>query len=306
MGDDRQKTLQTRLQLRARVIEAIRQFFNDNDYLEVDTPVRIPAPPPETHIEAVASGDWFLQTSPELCMKRLLAAGLPRIFQICKCFRQAERGHRHLPEMTLLEWYRSGSNYLDLMNECEAFIRHVARRTGSGGFLAYQGLHIRLAAPWPRISVEDAFEKFASSSLAAALEKDQFDEIMATQIEPRLSRSQPVFLVDYPACRAALAKLKPQDSRYAERFELYIAGVEICNGFSELTDPVEQRARFEYERDLRRKAGKPVFPMPERYLAALENLPAAAGNALGVDRLIMLFADAKQIDDVVAFPPEML
>ena len=306
MEDRCQKTLQTHLQLRARIIEAIRQFFSDNGYLEVETPVRIPAPPPETHIEAVASGDWFLQTSPELCMKRLLAAGLPRIFQICKCFRHAERGHRHLQEMTLLEWYRSDASYEDLMNECEAFIRHVARQTGSENILAYQGLHIKLASPWPRISVKDAFETFASSSLEAALQKDQFDEIMVSQIEPRLGRSQPVFLVDYPACRAALARLKPQDSRYAERFELYIAGVEICNAFSELTDPVEQRARFEHERDQRRKDGKAVYPMPERFLATLKDLPAAAGNSLGVDRLIMLFANAKQIDDVVAFTPEEL
>ena len=306
MEDSRQKTLQPHLQLRARIIEAIRQFFNDNDYLEVETPVRIPAPSPEAHIEAVASGDWFLQTSPELCMKRLLAAGLPRIFQICKCFRQAERGHRHLPELTLLEWYRTDSNYMDLMNECEAFIRHVACQTGSENILAYQGLHIQLAPPWPRISVKDAFEKFASSSLEAALQKDQFDEIMVTQIEPRLGRSQPVFLVDYPACHAALAKLKSKDPRYAERFELYIGGVEICNAFSELTDPNEQRARFEHERDLRRMAGKPVYPIPERFLGALEDLPAAAGNALGLDRLVMLFADAKQIDDVVAFTPEAI
>jgi lysyl-tRNA synthetase class 2 len=239
-------------------------------------------------------------------MKRLLAADFPRIFQICKCFRQAERGHQHLPEMTLLEWYRRDADYQDLMNECEAFITHVARQTGSGAILNYQGHHIQLAPPWPRISVNDAFEKFASSSLAAALQNDQFDEIMVTQIEPRLSRSQPVFLVDYPAGRAALAKLKPADSRYAERFELYIAGVEICNGFSELTDPVEQRARFEHERHQRRKAGKPVYPLPEPFLAALEGLPSAAGNALGIDRLIMLFADAKRIDDVVAFTPESL
>lgn len=306
MEDHRQKTLHPRLGLRARIIDATRQFFNNNDYLEVDTPVRIPAPAPEAHIEAVASGDWFLQTSPELCMKRLLAAGFPRIFQICKCFRQAERGQRHLPEMTLLEWYRTGSTNLDLMNECEAFITHVARQTDSGDILTYQGRHIQLLPPWPRISVKDAFEKFASCSLQAALQKDQFDEIMAVQIEPRLGLGQPVFLVDYPACRAALAKLKPQDSRYAERFELYIAGIEICNAFSELTDPVEQRARFEHERDQRRKADKPVYPLPERFLAALEDLPAAAGNALGIDRLIMLFANVKQIDDVVAFTPEEL
>ncbi|MBW2515832.1 MAG: EF-P lysine aminoacylase GenX [Deltaproteobacteria bacterium] len=302
----RQQTLKKNFLLRARIIRAVRRFFHESDYLEVETPIRIPAPAPEAHIDAVASGDWFLQTSPELCMKRLLAAGFPRIFQICKCFRQAERGHRHLPEITLLEWYRTGSTYQDLMDECEALIMSVARRMGSSDILAYQGRRIKLAPPWPRIPVKDAFEKFASSPLAAAVQKDRFDEIMAVQIEPRLGRSQPVFLVDYPASRAALAKLKPEHPRYAERFELYIAGVEICNAFSELADPVEQRARFEHERALRRKTGKPVYPMPERFLAALQDLPAAAGNAMGIDRLVMLFADAKQIDDVVAFTPEEL
>jgi lysyl-tRNA synthetase class 2 len=129
---------------------------------------------------------------------------------------------------------------------------------------------------------------------------------MVSQIEPLLGQRQPVFMYDYPACRGALAKLKPEDPHYAERFELYIGGVEICNAFSELTDPVEQRARFEHEREQRRKAGKPVYPLPERFLTALRDLPAAAGNALGMDRLIMLFADADQIDDVVAFTPETL
>ena len=306
MEDDRQNALHRHLRLRARIIEATRQFFIGNDYLEVETPVRIPAPAPETHIDAVKSGNWFLQTSPELCMKRLLAAGFARIFQICKCFRQAERGRCHLPETTLLEWYRIDSHYLDLMDECEAFINHVARSVGSADTLVYQGRQIKLAPPWPRISVSDAFEKYGSSSLEAAVQAAQFDEIMASQIQPRLGVSQPVFLYDYPACRGALAKLKPEDHRYAERFELYINSVEICNAFSELTDPGEQRARFEHEQGLRRKAGKPVYPLPERFLAALRHLPAAAGNALGMDRLIMLFADANQIDDVVAFTPEAL
>ena len=306
MNPYRQQKLKKNLSLRARIIQVVRRFFNDNGYLEVETPIRIPAPAPEAHIDAVGSGNWFLQTSPELCMKRLLASGFSRIFQICKCFRQAERGHRHLPEITLLEWYRTDSTYQDLMNECETLVMNVACCMGSTDILAYQGHHIKLAPPWPRISVKDAFEKFASISLEAALQKDRFDEIMAVQIEPRLGLSQPGFLVDYPACRAALAKLKSKDPRYAERFELYIGGVEICNAFSELTDPNEQRARFEHERDLRRMAGKPVYPIPERFLGALEDLPAAAGNALGLDRLVMLFADAKQIDDVVAFTPEAI
>lgn len=306
MEDDRQIALHKHLRLRARILEATRQFFTSNDYLEVETPVRIPAPASEAHIDAIPSGDWFLQTSPELCMKRLLAAGFRRIFQICKCFRQAERGQRHLPETTLLEWYRIDSHYLDLMDECETFINHVACEIDSADNLVYQDCQINLAPPWPRISVSDAFEKYGSSSLETALQADQFDEIMVSQIEPLLGQRQPVFLYDYPACRGALAKLKPEDPHYAERFELYIGGVEICNAFSELTDPVEQRARFEHEREQRRKAGKPVYPLPERFLTALRDLPAAAGNALGMDRLIMLFADADQIDDVVAFTPETL
>jgi lysyl-tRNA synthetase class 2 len=302
----RQKRLRKNLAVRAQVILAIRKFFIEHDYLEIETPIRIPAPAPEAHIDAAESGAWFLQTSPELSMKRLLAAGFPRIFQICKCFRQAERGRLHLPEMTLLEWYRTDSNYQDLMDECETLINSVARQMGTTAILAYQGLQIKLAPPWPRISVKSAFEKYGSITLEAALQKDQFDGIMADEIEPRLGRSQPVFLVDYPASRGALAKLKPQDPRCAERFELYMAGVEICNAFSELTDPEEQKARVELENDLRRQAGKPVYPMPERFLAALGDLPEAAGNALGMDRLVMLFAGAKHIDDVVAFTPEEL
>ncbi|MDJ0987367.1 MAG: EF-P lysine aminoacylase EpmA [Desulfobacterales bacterium] len=306
MEDNRHIAMQTHLQLRARIMDATRQYFIGKQYLEVETPVRIPAPAPEAHIDAVTSGNWFLQTSPELCMKRLLAFGFPRIFQICKCFRQAERGQQHLPELTLLEWYRADSTYQDLMDECEDIINTVARKIGLAGILTYQGRRIELDPPWPRISVRESFEKYASISLDAALQTDQFDEIMVTQIEPQLDQTQPIFLYDYPASSGALAKLKNEDPRYAERFELYIGGLEICNAFSELTDPVEQRARFEHEQKQRRKDGKAVYPMPEKFLAALEDLPAAAGNALGMDRLIMLFADAKQIDDVVAFTPEAL
>ena len=306
MKNYRQKALQKNLQLRARIIQAIRSFFIDKDYLEVETPIRIPAPAPEAHIEPVQTGSWVLQTSPELCMKRLLATGFPRIFQICKCFRQAERGHRHLPEFTLLEWYRAGSNYEDLMDECEHLINSIARKIGSEDILVYQGEKVKLSPPWRRMSVEDAFERYGTRSLEAALKQDQFDEMMVTQIEPHLGRTRPVFLYDYPAACGALAKLKSQDSRYAERFELYMAGVEICNAFSELTDPVQQRRRFEQEQDRRRRAGKPIYPLPETFLAALKDLPTAAGNALGIDRLIMLFADATHIDDVMAFTPEEL
>jgi lysyl-tRNA synthetase class 2 len=209
--------------------------------------------------------------------------------------------------MTLLEWYRADSDYQDMMNECEALIISVAQKMGSEkNGLVYQGEEIRLNPPWPRISVSDAFDKFGSISLERALAKDQFDEIMVTEIEPALGQSRPVFLYDYPALRSASARLKPQDRRYAERFELYIGGLEMCNAFSELTDSAEQRERFERDRDHRQKSGKPVYPMPEKFLASLGNMPAAAGNALGIDRLVMLFTDSKQIDEVVAFAPEEL
>jgi len=292
--------------IRARIIQAIRSFFIDHDYIEIETPIRIPAPAPESHIDAVESGDWFLQTSPELCMKMLLAAGFRRIFQICKCFRQAERGRRHLPEMTMLEWYRINSSYLDLMNECEILIGQVARQINSKNTLTYQGAEIDLAPPWSRISVAEAFKSFTSMSMEAAVENDRFDEIMVEAIEPNLGQSHPVFLYDYPASRGALARTKPQDRRYAERFELYIGGLEICNAFSELTDAVEQRQRFESERNRRKDLGKSIYPMPEKFLSTLDVLPEAAGNALGIDRLVMLFADSHDIDEVVAFTPEEL
>jgi len=239
-------------------------------------------------------------------MKRLLAEGFPRIFQICKCFRQGERGNLHLPEMTLLEWYRTDSNYFDMMNECEALIGEVARQINSKNTISYRRNEIDLTPPWRKISVSEAFNRFASISMETALQKDQFDVIMVEEIEPRLEKARPVFLYDYPASRAALARLKPEDSRYAERFELYIGGLEICNAFSELTDPVEQRARFEREQDYRRGSGKTVYPIPAKFLAALESISAAAGNALGIDRLVMLFTDAEKIDQVVAFTPEEL
>ena len=303
----RQKRLRKNLIIRARVIQAVRQFFVEHDYLEIETPIRIPAPAPEAHIDAVAAGDWFLQTSPELCMKQLLASGYPRIFQICKCFRQAERGRLHLPEMTLLEWYRADSNYQDMMNECEALICSVAQKMGKKkDGIVYQGEEIRLNPPWSRISVGDAFDRFGSISLEGALASDQFDDIMVTEIEPALGKSRPVFLYDYPACRGTLARLKPQDRRYAERFELYIGGLEICNAYSELADPAEQRIRFEQAQKRRRESGKPVYPMPHKFLDALNDMPEASGNALGMDRLAMLFADASRIEDVVAFVPEEL
>ena len=165
MSECRQSKISFNLQLRARIIQAIRSFFIEQAYLEVETPIRIPAPAPEAHINAVTTGDWYLQTSPELYMKQLLAAGFSRIFQICKCFRHKERGIRHLPELTMLEWYRTGCNYIDLMDECEALICFIARQITGDEIIRYQGRPIHLHDPWRRMSVTTAFDRFASMSM---------------------------------------------------------------------------------------------------------------------------------------------
>lgn len=294
------------LDRRARILDAVRRFFRRRGYLEVETPVRIPAPAPETHIDAQPAGGWFLHTSPELCMKRMLAAGFPKIFQICKCFRRGERGRRHLPEMTMLEWYTADADYRHMMEQCQDLITSIRTALGLPANITYRGRRIDLSAPWDRLSVDDAFGRYGGCTAAQALAQERFDEVMGLQIEPALGWERPVLLYDYPAACGALARLKPGRPEIAERFELYIGGLELCNAFSELTDAREQRRRFEAEIQRRRAAGKITYPMPEPFLKALEAMPCAAGNALGIDRLVMLLAGADSIDDVVAFPPEML
>ena len=306
MSYSRQAAIRPNLERRARVIDAVRVFFREAGFLEIETPLRIPAPAPESHIDAQETGDWFLQTSPELCMKRLLAAGYEKIFQICRCFRKGERGGRHVPEMTLLEWYAAGLDYMDLMLQCEDLIEFVAARMDIGRRLVYQSQTIDLTPPWDRLTVAEAFERFGGMTAQEALDRDCFDEIMGIDIEPQLGKARPLFLYDYPARCGALARLKPADPSVVERFELYIAGMELCNAFSELTDPLEQRARFEIENRARGSLGKTVYPIAEPFLQALESMPAAAGNALGLDRLVMLFTDVASIDEVVAFMPEEL
>lgn len=239
-------------------------------------------------------------------MKRLLASGYSRIFQICKCFRGRERGNKHLPEFTLLEWYCAEMDYHGFMDQCESLIRFAAAVTGKPDRLHYQGHTVELSGPWPRVAVAEAFRRWGSLSMVDALARDRFDEVMVNDIEPHLGFEKPVFLYDFPAGRAALAKLSPKDSTLAQRFELYICGLELCNAFMELTDPFEQRQRFEIERREMLKRGKAVFPLPDRFLAALKDMPDAGGNALGLDRLVMLLADTAVIDDVVAFTPEEL
>jgi lysyl-tRNA synthetase class 2 len=303
---DRKRRLQETLPVRARILSAVRRFFRQNGYTEIETPVRIPAPLPEPHIDAQPAGAGYLQTSPEICMKQLLAAGFEKPYQVCKCFRPSERGRRHLPEFTLLEWYAAGLRSRDLMPFCENLIEHIRRDLSLPPQIPYQGRSIDVSPPWERLSVSEAFLRFGSESMAAALDRNRFDEILGIEIEPHLGLCRPVILHDYPAAGSLLAAPNPEDPQTAERFEVYIGGIEIANACTELSDPLLQRKRFETERKRRREAGLPVYPLPEGFLAALERMPPAAGCAMGLDRLTMLLTDSASIDEVVAFPPETL
>ena len=304
----RQARIRANLHLRARALTAVRTFFEARGFLEVETPNRIPAPAPEAHIEPQPSGDAYLHTSPELCMKRLLAAGYERIYQLTRCHRRDERGRRHLPEFTLLEWYQAGMDYAAMMTQTEALVGAVVAtcQPDRPRQLHYQGATVDLTPPWERLTVAEAFERHAGLGMVDALRRDRFDETIAFAIEPRLGHPRPVFLCDYPIECGALARPKAGAPHLVERFELYIAGLELCNAFGELVDPAEQRRRFEAERQLRLASGNTIAPMPENFLNALALMPEAAGNALGVDRLVMLLADTVDIADVTAFTPEEL
>jgi len=293
------------LRTRSLVLHYTRDFFMSQGYLEVETPILCPAVIPEAHIDPVMSGARFLQASPELCMKRLLSMGADKIFQICKCFRKGERGPRHLPELTMLEWYGTGQTYEDLMDQCQGLLRHIAKGLGMKN-LRYQGKQINLAGPFEKLTVHQAFEKFTSLSVETALETGQFDERISFEIEHNLGNNRPCILYDYPASLASLARLHPENRDLAQRFELYISGIELANGFTELTKQEIQRERFIGENLIRTKEGRPALPLPEKFLSDLDLMPEAAGIALGIDRLVMLFSDAPAIDEVVAFTPEEL
>ena len=296
----------SRLFLRAQIIQSIRTFFISRGYLEVETPLIIPAPAPEANIDAIKTEKDFLQTSPELCMKRLLSAGYDQIFQICKCFRNAERGHLHLPEFTMLEWYRAEADYFDLMDECQNMIKHVVNELGMGEIIEYQDIPINISGEWDRFTVKEAFKKFTATTSEKAINSGEFDEILVSEIEPALNNGKPVFLYNYPASQAALSKINREDPDVAERFELYMGGLELANAFSELTAVEEQRKRFLEEEENRKKRGKVRYPFPEKFINDLEYMPRSAGIAFGIDRFVMILTNSASIDDVVTFTPEKL
>ncbi len=296
------------LATRAAIMAEIRSFFGEQGFVEVETPIRVPAPGVDAHVEAIKSAGQFLITSPELALKRLLVGGLPRVFELARVLRADERGTLHEPEFRLLEWYRAFAGYEDVLADTERLVARVARRArGRVELVTPDGRTLDARPPFPRISVREAFRRYAGEPDAAALaagDEARFFELLVGRVEPALAAfEQPVFLVEYPISQAALARPSPSDPTVAERFELYAGGVELSNGYGELTDPAEQARRFRAEKLARKATGRPTYPTDERFLAALrEGMPPAGGNALGVDRLVMLATGAKSIAEVIALP----
>jgi len=282
---------------RAEILRSLRLFFDCAGFLEVETPVKIHAPAPEEYIESVRAEGDFLRTSPELAMKILLSEGAKRIYQLGSCFRANESGRKHLEEFTMLEFYSVEMDYLDLARFTANMVSEVARRHG-GTTLQYQGRVIDVDNV-EFITVEAAFQKYAGVSSFAAHADDTFDEIMVTKIEPELGKNGLTFLTDYPAERAALSRVSRRDPRVAERWELYIAGLELANAFGELTDAAEQKRRFALANQVRGGQKMHAYPEPSEFYAALDRgLPESSGCALGFDRLMMIFCDAADIREV--------
>lgn len=289
------------------MLHAIRAFFHGRGYIEINTPILTRAPAPEPHIDCFEVGeDYYLIPSPELNMKRLMSeTGLERCYQLGPVFRNGERGRFHNPEFVLLEWYGMGCTYVDLMEQVESLISFVLDALSLSGSCCYQGRSLDLTPPYVRMTVREAFLKFAGALPPSPFDGQWFDQAMVELVEPGLATiGKPVFLLDWPGERASLARLKPEDPGVAERVELYAGGVELANGFSELTDPEEQARRFVRANEMRIEMGRPIYPWPEDFLLSLGHLGECAGMAFGIERFLMLLLDKDSIDDVMAFTIE--
>ena len=327
------------LERRERIRITVRSFFADRRFVEVDTPALQVSPGLEPHLRALATelhdpkegagALRYLHTSPEFTMKKLLAAGMPRIWQLAHVFRDGERSATHHPEFSMLEWYRSGASYGDLMDECTALVRACQDAAG-GAALTWRGQTSDAMREWQRISVAEAFDRHCgldllstapdplhpdTDRLAAAASdigipphpnddwETLFFRIFLDRIEPTLGLGAPTILYDYPLSMAALARQHPDDPRLAERFEVYVCGMELANGFGELTDAAEQRARFLADQNRKQQLYGHIYPIDEDFLAALEHgLSDCAGIALGFDRLVMLASGADDIEEVLWAP----
>lgn len=306
-GDEslRLSRIKANLERRALIYDIIRAFFRSQGFLEVETPLQVPTVAPEKFIIPFTVNGWFLSTSPEMHMKRLLAAGYGKIFQICHCFRKSERGQLHNPEFTMLEWYRVGADYMQIIQDTERLLLALAGRLHLGTKIRYQGREIELASPWPRMTVREAFLHSAGWDPFDSLDEERFDVDLVEKVIPGFAPNRPTVLMDYPVEMASLARVRNGNPPVAERAEVFIGGLELANAYSELTNPAEQEKRFREEIESMKREGKRDFAMPYRFLDAMANLPECGGNALGIDRLVMLFCDAASIDEVIAFPWEI-
>lgn len=326
------------LAVRQTVMRTLRRWFEDQGFDEVETPALQVSPGLEVHLMAFATDlvgphpddrrRLYLHTSPEFTMKKLLAAGVPKLFQLSHVYRNGERSGTHHPEFAMLEWYRAGAGYRDLMEDCVALVRAACGAAGRDK-LRFRGIECDPFADWRVLSVQDAFLHYAGIDLLATAPdplrpdrdllaaevarigirvadsdtwEDLFFRVSLDRIEPHLGMDVPTFLADYPVSMAALARPKPDDPRVAERFELYGCGVELANAFGELTDPVLQRSRFEADMAEKERLYGERYPIDEEFLAALPLMPDSAGIALGFDRLAMIVAGADKIDDVLWAP----
>lgn len=297
------------LKERAKIVSAIRRFFDDQGFVEVETAVRIPAPAPEEHIDCPpVVGGGYLRASPELQMKKLLAGGMDRIYQIGPCFREGEKGSRHNPEFTMIEWYRRKADYLDIRNDLEILVSRLFagnREQGTGNRL---DLSTSQLLNFSTLKVRDAYRDHAGWDPWTEWDQDRFDFDMATKIEPAIkSIGGGVFLMDYPPQAASLAKLsRPSkhpslpDFSYAERWEFYWDGLELANCFTELCDRDEQLKRFEKAKDARKLLKESDYPLDYEFIDSLSRIEHAAGVALGIDRLVMILTQTKEISAVRA------
>jgi lysyl-tRNA synthetase class 2 len=324
------------LTARAEITRAVRAWFDAQGFAEVETGILQVSPGNETHLHAPrtelhpadgASATRYLRTSPEFACKKLLAAGEQKIFEFARVFRDRERGDLHLPEFTMLEWYRADTAYDAVMADSIAVIARAAQATGIRQF-SFRGRTADPFAEPERLTVASAFERFAGIDLLATIAdgkgdraslvaaatgrvritdddtwSDIFSKVLVEHVEPNLGQGRLTILFEYPAPEAALARAKPSDPRVAERFEIYACGVELANGFGELTDPREQRKRFTLAMDEKQRRYGERYPLDEDFLDAVARMPEASGVALGFDRLVMLASGAVRIDQVVWTPP---
>jgi elongation factor P--(R)-beta-lysine ligase len=324
---------------RAQIVKRIREFFQARGFMEAETPEVVRLPGMEPHLDpfkttltgqpvegrAALKEDVYLITSPEYAMKKLLTAGFEKIFQLTKSFRNKETaGLLHNPEFTLLEWYRAYEDYNGFLKDTEEMVDMLAQDFHGKHEVVFGDEKVDTSTPWPRVKVKDLFRDYAGIDEETLLDEkllmdevlkkgykagpetpyeDLFYMVFLNEIESRLGMGRPVIVYDYPVQMAALAKKSEADPRYAERAEAYIAGVELCNGFTELNDPVEQEQRLEAEREQRGRLGKDQYGVDQSFIEALKfGMPPAGGNALGVDRLVMVLTDTMDINDVIFFP----